>query len=347
MNVRILRNLAKRYVQLCVRDPLTYKKVAVACHNINASIQRIGHTYTDVDVPMINVSDYTFKNTQKCHELYIRNSIYGTASCLELYSGYKGPICASIEHGLYFGRYVSDDDLSGFNSVITFSRTRERIIKYKYPHIETLPIGPYIQYAEPYLGNEQFDEIKKTLGKVLLVFPTHSLDGVASKYSIDQFAKRILRIRETLGADTVLVNLYYADCNRGLANEYAKYGFVTSCAGHCFDLNFLCKLKSIISLADYSISNSVGTHVGYCISMGVPHTVIDQAINYEFLTENDAAAVNAEAFESDDVKEIKDNFSIIGDITNEQIHLVEKYWGLGIKYSKNELRERLCSIEEK
>lgn len=46
-------------------------------------------------------------------------------------------------------------------------------------------------------------------------------------------------------------------------------------AGHQLDINFLNRLKTIILLSDYTCSNSIGTHTGYCVYLGKPHLVIN------------------------------------------------------------------------
>ena len=49
-------------------------------------------------------------------------------------------------------------------------------------------------------------------------------------------------------------------------------------AGYIMDPLFLSRLKSIIQLSDLTMSNNVGTHLGYCIYLNKPHWIVRQKI---------------------------------------------------------------------
>lgn len=345
MPMRWARNCLRDFLISRSSNPLRYKQARVMAYNSSVALRRL--RYHASAAPLLNIGGYTFRGLDYCKELYIRNFIYGIASSLENYSSYSGPIWAAIEHGVYFGDYVVDSETvdSGFNGVITFSEVRKDRIKNRYSNCNVIPIGPYIQYAEQFLDSSEIANLKDRLGKTLIVFPSHSIEGVNSTYQINEFVDAIEHIKETLSINSVIINLYYVDCKKKIIDEYEKYGYITSSAGHCYDPLFLSRLKTLITLADYSISNSVGTHVGYCVSLGVPHTVISQTIERSYRTPSDKISINEHAFQSSDLKEVEESFSQLSSISEEQLRVVRKYWGFGIHYSEKELRSLLQSLE--
>jgi hypothetical protein len=76
--------------------------------------------------------------------------------------------------------------------------------------------------------------------------------------------------------DTVRACLYWK--NIDLAREYQKFGIEVVTAGHAFDPLFLPRLRSLIELSDLTVSNCVGTHLGYSVSLGKPHLLVNQDI---------------------------------------------------------------------
>ena len=104
------------------------------------------------------------------------------------------------------------------------------------------------------------------LGRTLLVFPSHGIIGVTATFNNDEFIEEIERVRKDF--DTVLISLYWTVVlNPDLVASYEALGYKIVTSGHRFDLNFLSRQRSFIELADYTMSNNLGTHVGYCIHL--------------------------------------------------------------------------------
>ena len=147
--------------------------------------------------------------------------------------------------------------------------------------------------------------------------------------------------------DTILVCLYYKDI---LNNIYPKYfevaGFKIVTAGNLYDINFLSRLKLIIQLADFTSSNSIGTHTGYCVYLNKPHFVIEQKIKF---SKDDKTSI-IEFRDNDQInlmeKEINEiiiefsKYSI--HITEIQKQIVNKYWGTSFIKNKDELKNLLA-----
>ena len=87
-------------------------------------------------------------------------------------------------------------------------------------------------------------------------------------------------------------------------------------------------MKSIIELSDYTVSNSVGTHLGYCIWMNKPHYIIDDQIINET--------------NERDYKKIGSFFlTYTEQIQPEQYAVVAKYWGFDSVRTSEELKSIL------
>jgi len=113
-------------------------------------------------------------------------------------------------------------------------------------------------------------------------------------------------------------------------------------------LNFVSRLKSIISLADFTMSNATGTHIGYCIYMNKPHYIFRQKIERTFdksgkIIENSTFRNKEQCLTLEEEKaELFDAFSEICDeITPKQRDVINKYWGVSSIRTKEELIQLL------
>lgn len=287
-----------------------------------------------------------------CHELYMGNFLYGTANNLRMYSDYKKPIKACIEHGIYFGDFINKDEVlkSGYSTVITFGDSRKDVILRHKNDKNVICIGPYIQYAKSILDDKEIKNIRRKNGKTLLVFPSHSIGGIDIKYNINSFIRKINDFKKKYGFKTVLVCLYYKDIEKGVDREYINEGFRVISAGRREDQDFLRRLKSFILMSDYAISNSIGTHIGYTVLLNVPHTILRQDIKYistkvesekhiENIYDDLAVTQKQEIFEA--FREY------VPKITETQRRICDKYWGFRYVMNKEKLKEVLTNISKK
>ena len=238
-----------------------------------------------------------------------------------------------IEHGLYLGSVVPRRNLAkNTKTIITFSNYRKEFIQ-ELTDREVYCVGPYIQYADYLLSLDEISTLKEKLGKILLVFPSHSIDAIHANFDINEF---INFIRDhQLKFDTILICLYWKDIMLGHADKYISAGFLVVTAGHIYDYNFLNRLKTIIALSDMTLSNNVGTHIGYCISMNKPHGIFRSAIRYETGSSQQAAQdeINLRSYKDnismlEAVDDIYRNFSSFQEnISQKQIDCINHYWG--------------------
>jgi hypothetical protein len=275
----------------------------------------------------------------------IDNNYYGISHTLRTYANMhlKDQVDAYIEHGVFFGKFILFDEKYWFpKTIITYSEQRKLHIESMRVEKKVVPIGPYIQYAKNIFSQEKISEYSNRFGKTLLVFPSHSIQNQSSEYDVDEFISEINSIRGSF--QTVLVCLFWVDIkNADLLEKYTRENYLICTAGHIHDLNFLSRLRSIIELSNITISNNVGTHIGYCVSMGKPHYLFNSAV----VEKND---VGKEYFDElyrmetyrKETHEVYEAFSTYSDsISLKQIEVVDKYWGGGNKKEPYEMHEIL------
>ncbi|MGN8226121.1 hypothetical protein [Gracilimonas sp. BCB1] len=253
----------------------------------------------------------------------------------------------AIEHGLYLGSHVPiATHLKTTKAVVTFSKNREEHLRNAGVKKPIVKIGPYIHYADSLLSDKQFIEIKEKFGRILTVFPSHSIKGFNVNIDQDHLLDEIDRIKAEYSCDSVFVCAYYKDIrDNNFIEQYRQRGYNIVTAGHQYDLNFLSRLKSIIQLSDYTMSNTVGTHTGYCIYLNKPHYIFNQEIEY---TDKEGKPSKEYRFDHE-VEKLRKEMAIIikafdefnSDITEDQKKIVDEYWGVSEIKGRDKLRLKL------
>jgi len=276
-------------------------------------------------------------------EYYKENYLYGHNGVIKKALGINGPLNGVIEHGIVFGGYVPDrlDHIDQKHSIITFSHKRAIEIKNKhnkgnnYFARNIITVGPYIKYADHLMPEKERKKVVKEYGKILLVFPTHSIEGVNYDYDLKEFINTIKE--KASDYDSVFVCMYWQDIQNNKHLAFLDEGYHVVTAGHRNDPYFLRRLKDIIAVSDATMSNEIGTHLGYCICLGKPHYYINQEkkcygenVDTEFAERQNQLYYENELKERQEIKVAFSKDTKI--ITTDQIHIVEKYWG------KNEIK---------
>lgn len=311
----VLRNMAIGASRLLIKNELYRKQCVVAFYNAKSRVNRIR---SGGDYDFMNPSTPSLKNTFTVNERYRGNALYGIGEVLRSYSGYNCKLPIYIEHGVYFGSEVDADMIDGsLPGIITFSKYRQAMINRK-ASIDVLPIGPYIHYAQPFLSAEEKRKLKYQLGSTLLVFASHSIEeDKAGRIDENALLKAIENLTLENQFDTVLICMYYNDLLLGRDLFFKDKGLDVVCSGHRYDPAFLSRLKTLISLSDYTLSDGVGTHVGYCIYEHKPHAIVP---------ESSVQKRNSE----EEMREITKAFANYRGISDQQLEIVDTYWGASL-----------------
>lgn len=213
------------------------------------------------------------------------NAFYGHDRIIKKLLGksVKEILHCTIEHGPgpagnVIDKYEVDIDNEVGEVFYTSSGNRAMLYRKYLPNKKIESIGLFIQYVESMFEEKKLKKIKKKLGKVLLVFPYHSTHLIKSTYNMQEFIDKIEKVKKKY--NTVLICMYWKDILLGFEKSFVKKGYRIVTAGHIYDYNFLRRLRSIISLSDMTMSNEIGSQVGYCVCLGKPHYLYLQEVEH-------------------------------------------------------------------
>ncbi len=278
------------------------------------------------------------------------SNLFGHSEILKNFINNKSDLVnLHIQHGVILGDLVQDIMKNSFAStIITYSKKRQEKIE-QVTGKKVIAIGPYIRYAKNRLSKSEFADMKSKYGKTLLVFPAHSsVDRTKISFNQLQLINKINKIKEQHNVKTVFINLFYSDCDAESIGYYQSYGFEVCSAGFWLSENFVHNLKTIIELSDITMSNRMGTHIGYCLALNKPHFVFKQEHNEQFVgsrsvddkiqTDKYEYLTNIESHKIESVF-LNDDFII----TKDQIDIVNEFWGNDIFYDCKTLTKALLN----
>lgn len=279
-------------------------------------------------------------------EINENNDLYGMAYSIKKYAGIRQDqaLKASIEHGLYFGDFAWEMDITNnLPCIFTFSQYRKNCLLGKTDK-KVFAIGPYLYYVKGYLNDDQIRIKKKKIGKNLTFFPAHSshFEPVSTNYA--KLCEQIKKIASDF--DSVTICAYWKDYNKGETEIFERNGFKCVSAGHMFDPNFLSRLKSIIELSSATASNEIGTILGYSVLMNRPHFLLnfDEVKIKKFVINKLSYNYNAK---EDELNILRTEFSkYTNKITRCQKNLVNFYWGLDQIKTPSQMKELICESEK-
>ena len=285
----------------------------------------------------------------KCYyEPLTDNNCFGIGWCIRQYVGSKKKyINALAEHGYFFGTYVQEaEKITWAKKLLTFSDVRKQHIEAVVKGKEIIPIGPYIHYAPDYYDKMRYKELKSKLGRTLLVFFSHAGTGQSVQFDLDALIEKINSVRKDF--QTVVISLFWSDINPDIEKRLKDEGYLLFSSGHRYDYYFLSRQKTMIKLADVTMSNSPGTHIAYCSYLNKPHWLVRQEI--KFADVNSIGAANTAIVEMQtkdfvnrqEKEELYHTFSEYSTtLTEEQKKICNKIFGLNKVRSKEELRDML------
>jgi hypothetical protein len=237
-----------------------------------------------------------------------------------------------IEHGIYFGENVLIDDYKDRlpKAIYTYGEYRFNVLKANkiLSNLQVIKVGPYIKYAKSFYSPVELKNIKAEQGKTLTIFPVHGSSDSNPSYVPEDFIDSIKF--HSVDFDTILVCLYWVDIVNGLHNKFLLIDKVKIvCAGTRNDPYFLGRLKNIIELSDMTMTNAIGTHLGYCVSLNKPLFYYNSNVKWD--NSKDLHDVYNKQYYSVFFNENNLFLNEFGDfstvLNSNQINLVKYFWG--------------------
>lgn len=286
------------------------------------------------------------------YPLVRNNQFYGDEELLRNYAGVKEDLYAIIEHGLYFGNNTSKVGNSfewELGCILTSGDYRKELINREFPDYFCETIGPMIHYAAVDNGfkedlRSKIDDKKRTM----LFFPVHGNEYFTPEYDTEKTLLKILEIADKNLCYNIIVCVYNGNMElfKSVAEKLNHNRIIITTCGNRYDASFLGKQKAMIELSDLTISNNLGTHLGYCIYLGKPHILLPQSFSYigdEAVIKADFGTDNRSENWKDDFEQEKALFQRIfhpgqSKITHEQWELCDFYWGYSRIKTPNEIK---------
>lgn len=276
-------------------------------------------------------------------ELHQPSDFYGHASCIKRFVGMdvNASLHAVVVHGPMMPSLHWHVDLDAPLPVLLTSShgacqgLRERTGKLVFS------IGPVLAYASPHLSEVALAGEKGTLGRNLLVFPSHSTHHVAAMYDAKAMCAQIEQVAKDY--DSVTVCLYWKDIQTGVDEVFRSAGFHCRTAGHIYDHYFLDRLKTLLTLSDAVMCYSWTSAIGYAVSMNKPvmalHAPAERFVADEEIIKRDTLNCAVDVATVEYRKRIFELFADMRETTEKQREAIDYMWGLSQVRSKDALLE--------
>lgn len=250
------------------------------------------------------------------------NSLYGINRHIEIPNNRRN----FIEHGSFLGDYVHRVESGrAITTIFCMGTERKKYLETVFSDKEVINISGLMSHVKPNmlpLG----DDISSDYALLILTHSTATLQ-VEGNYN---WVKPLLS-----SFSEVVVLLYYLDWER--AEYFRNLGCKVVCNGHKYDRNFLNRQKYVLESARVVITDNIGSHIGYAVSVNTPVLYVEGDFELKANSpegRNQLDKENTEVRQSV-VQELKtafySKFSSINQtkefkITEDQLDLVKKWW---------------------
>jgi hypothetical protein len=273
----------------------------------------------------------------KPYDIMDINAFYGGSAIMKKYCNLPKNyfLKTSIQHGIKFGEAHWQPEISKYPITLAWGHKTAETFQ-RYTRKKIIPIGSPYFYAESLININEIETIKKNLGKNLLVFPAHSTHNSTLKFNIKEFIKQIINVSAEF--KTIRICLYWKDCTPDIINLYKENGMDCVTAGHLFDQNFYGRLKSLIEISDATLSNAIGSYIGYSIFSNKPHLFLNTRVEFNFDKNNDRKT-ELNTFETDSNYQFLEKALANSDfkITDQIKNILDIYWGYSCVMKPNQL----------
>lgn len=288
---------------------------------------------------------YTIKKSSEYRiDNIFDNDRFSNSIKIKEFCGYNDINYSHMEHSLYVGSSVSLEHIDSiYPTCMVFGSYRYNACRTRITR-PIFKIGPYINYSEDYIHEFWNEMITSIFGKVLLVMPGHTSNkSTYSEGVIKSLIDYIDNIKRKY--DTIILAGFHDDIHKGNCKLYQDEGWIVVSSGHVNNEFFYNRLKTIINLSDYVISNKVGTHIGYCAFLNKPITLFKNSntkITFDSSVKDDK---NKENFNNIDInfrREEEVFYELFKgynkEITSNQYNVCNIYYGFKEIKTKEEMK---------
>lgn len=232
-----------------------------------------------------------------------------------------------LEHGIPYSNF--DSSKYKVNNAYIFQGKNNDLNWRKTKNNPAYYVGPYIHYCDYVYDKQKISDLKKEMGKTLLLFLPHSIE--TKQFSID-VNNIITGIEKACGkVDTILACVYCMDCINMPRIEGINIRYVS--AGFKLDWRFVSRLKTIIELADIVYYTSFSSSIGYAFYLNKQIICNPNAKDYEQVKKEigEESLSKLELFNKLFGPSSKATYE-------EKVAFINHYWGLDEIKTKEEIR---------
>lgn len=171
-----------------------------------------------------------------------------------------------LEHGVNFSDVSAyEDPLPWVRSYLCMGPHRAERLRTRF-EVGGVAVGPYIRYARSLLLEQRQQQLRRELGRTLLVIPAHTVVNVDRRWEAQDLIERIEAHRRDDAYDSVIWQCFWKDePPSGLPADW-----IVACNGHSSNPWFLDCQRTLLELCDTVVACSLGTHVGYALAVNRP-----------------------------------------------------------------------------
>ena len=176
------------------------------------------------------------------------------------------PLPFMLEHGVNFSEQASFEDPQPWvRSYLCMGPRRAARLQRRFG-VRAAAVGPYLDYARPVVTPERLTQLRRQLGRTLLVIPVHSVVNVQRHWPVERVIALVAQHAREGGYDSVIWQGFWKDPPPSALPS----SWLLACNGHPSNPWFLDCQRTLLELCDAMATFALGSHVGYALALHRP-----------------------------------------------------------------------------
>lgn len=267
---------------------------------------------------------HSYCETKYANHTVIETERYGLGKYLRKYGFYPSflPILLHADHGPNQWDFVTPHMLNSSASFFGFYSKRLVIDWLEQTKKKALLLkSPFVFYKE----SNDIKQLPNSQGSIF--FHAHSTYWTDKETNFDLIFKQFDKLPKNF--HPISICLHFVDVQKGRHKVYLDRGYAVYTAGSWKHPYFIENFYEIVKNFKYSLSNSVGSNLFYCINLGLPFSILEGEPTIIANTDPNTIKSGKSFIEH---KQIQKNYILFkglnNSITQEQLEFVNHELGL-------------------
>jgi len=179
------------------------------------------------------------------------------------------PLCIWSDHGISYGGRFHDYDINTDAPCMFVTNMKT---KNEYKKVSTTPCYVVSEALIAYRRIKRINQVDNPKGT--LIFPAHSCSITRNCFSREELIEKIKTLPEKFHPVCVMLHMW--DIRHGDHKVYMDNDIPVYTAGNGCDYRYGDRFYGVLKNFEYSMTNSMGTFMFYCIEMGIPCSMISE-----------------------------------------------------------------------